>query len=78
MMSDQLKQAIIDSGLPLSHIAKGAGLSLPVVSRFISEINHRDIRLERTADKLAEFLGLELASTPETTKRPAKRKKKSS
>jgi hypothetical protein len=47
--------------MTLSAIAEATGVAQPIPSRFLDGCeNHRDIRLERTADRLAEFFGLEL------------------
>lgn len=75
-LSDQLKQAILNSGLSLAELARKSGVPRPVLSRFLSEDRetHRDIRLERTADRLADFFGLELVPRG---KRLVKRAKKS-
>jgi transcriptional regulator with XRE-family HTH domain len=61
-ISKQIKCAIKDSGLSLNELAKRCGVSHPILSRFLSADpdQHRDIRLERTADKLAAYFGLEL------------------
>ena len=61
-ISDQLKDAIRNSGMSVSQIARDTGITQPTLSRFISEHSeqHRDIRLEATADKLAEYFGLVL------------------
>ena len=56
-----LKQAIRDSGQTEYQIAKQAGVSQIVISRFIS--GQRDIRMA-TADKLAGVLGLKLQANP--------------
>ena len=56
-LTETLKQAIRDSDRSEYEIAKQAGISQIVVSRFIS--GERDIRMA-TADKLAEVLGLRL------------------
>jgi transcriptional regulator with XRE-family HTH domain len=68
-ISDQLRQAIRNSGLSLYEIAKAIGITDPILSRFLSDdpAAHRDIRLERTADKLAEFFGMKLTE-PRTAK----------
>ena len=55
-----LKRAIEASDLTVYEIAKRAGVSQIVISRFLS--GERDIRLE-TADRLAEVLGLKLAAS---------------
>ena len=60
----QLQDAIRASGLSLNQIAKAVGIAHPMLSHFLSDKpgQQRDIRL-RTADKLAEFFGLELVAT---------------
>ena len=56
-LSESLKQAIRASGQSEYQIAKAAGVSQIVISRFLS--GERDIRMA-TADKLAGALGLKL------------------
>ena len=56
-VSDALRSAIRESGKSIADIAKEADVSPIVISRFLS--GERDIRM-RTADKLAETLGLVL------------------
>jgi transcriptional regulator with XRE-family HTH domain len=58
-LSDQLKQAISDSGLSQYAIAKGSGVSSIVLSRWLSPGSKKDIYLS-TASQLADFFGLEL------------------
>ena len=58
-LSEALKQAIRNSDLTEYQIAKAAGVSQIVVSRFVA--GERDIRMA-TADKLAVALGLKLAA----------------
>jgi transcriptional regulator with XRE-family HTH domain len=58
-LSETLKQAIRDSEQSEYQIAKTAGVSQIVISRFLS--GQRDIRMA-TADKLAEALGLKLGA----------------
>jgi transcriptional regulator with XRE-family HTH domain len=62
-ISAQLRDAIKSAGLSLRQLAKETGVAHPVLSHFLSDDPdiHRDIRIERTADKLAEYFGLELA-----------------
>jgi hypothetical protein len=74
MISKQLKDAILNSGKTPYQISKDTGVAQPILSRFLSDDTdtHRDIRLERTADKLAAYFGLELAAT----RKPAKVKGK--
>ena len=72
-LSDQLRRAIKQSGLSLNQIATETGVGQPALSRFLMDgADHRDIRLERTGDSLAEFFGLELAPKPGATARAAK------
>ena len=61
-ISDQLKEAIRKSGKTPNLIAKETGVAQPILSRFLSDDpdQHRDIRLESTADKLCAYFGLEL------------------
>jgi ribosome-binding protein aMBF1 (putative translation factor) len=58
-LSENLKQAIRDSGQSEHQLANAAGVSQIVISRFLS--GERDIRMA-TADKLAWALGLKLAT----------------
>jgi len=58
-IDQQLKAAIETSELTLNAIAVGSKVAYPVVFHFAR--GQRDIRLE-TAARLAEFLGLELAT----------------
>jgi transcriptional regulator with XRE-family HTH domain len=61
LLSDQLRHVIRESGLSLNQIAKSAGVDQPMLSRFMSgDPQRNDIRLQRTADKLADFFGLKL------------------
>lgn len=56
-MTDQLKQAVADSGQTLYRVAKDSGVDYSVLIRFMA--GERSIGLE-TAGKLAAYLGLEL------------------
>lgn len=58
-LSQALKDALRSSNKSVYQIAQDAGVSQIVVSRFLS--GERDIRMA-TADKLAQALGLKLAS----------------
>ncbi len=58
-LSQALRDALRASDKSIYQIAQDAGVSQIVVSRFLS--GERDIRMA-TADKLAEALGLKLAS----------------
>jgi plasmid maintenance system antidote protein VapI len=69
-ITDVLRQAILDSGLPLLRIAEATGVERASISRFVRGLN--SLRLD-VADKLAAFLGLRL--TP-TEKKPARKKPK--
>ena len=59
-LSATLRQAIRESGKSVEQIARDAGVSPIVISGFLS--GQRDIRMA-TADKIAEVLGLKLATT---------------
>jgi DNA-binding phage protein len=58
-LSSALREAIKGSGQSVYQIAKAAGISQIVVSRFLS--GERDIRME-TADRLAAVLGLKVGT----------------
>jgi DNA transposition AAA+ family ATPase len=62
-ISQQLKEAIKASGLSLAQLSREAGVHQPGLSRFLSDDpdQHRDIRMEATADKLCAYFGLALA-----------------
>lgn len=66
MIDEQLRQAVQESELSLRELARQAGLTPASVIRFAN--GERDLRLAGAA-KLAEVLGLELASTS-SRKRP--------
>ena len=55
-----LRQAIIESGLPLLRIANETGVQRASLSRFVRGKN--SLRLD-VADKLAAYFGLELTKT---------------
>lgn len=55
---EQLRRAIIKSGLSHYELAKRSGVSRAVIARFVA--GERDIRLD-TAERLAEALRLTLA-----------------
>lgn len=61
-LSDQIKTAIRESGKSLGQISRDTGVSDSVLSRFVNDDpeQHRDIQLEVTADKLAEYFGLDV------------------
>jgi hypothetical protein len=71
MLSQQLKQAIRRSGVSISQLARDTDIPRPTIHRFLSADadQHRDIRLEATADRLAEYLNLVLAPS-EFRKKP--------
>jgi hypothetical protein len=56
-ISEELRNAILKSKLSRYAIAVGSGIDHAVLRRFMN--GERDIKL-RTADQLANFLGLEL------------------
>ena len=58
-LSEALRQAIRETGKTVDEVANEAGVSPIVISRFLS--GERDIRMA-TADKLADVLGLKLAT----------------
>jgi transcriptional regulator with XRE-family HTH domain len=63
-LSARIRRAIAESDLTRYQIAKESGVAAPILSRFMADGDeHRDIRLERTADKLAAYFGLELQPT---------------
>lgn len=59
-ISDVLRRAILDSGLPLLRIANETGVQRASLSRFVRDKN--SLRLD-VADKLAAYFGLELTTT---------------
>ena len=65
-ISEQLKAAIRASGQSVSEIARRSEISRPNLSRFLSDdpVQHRDMLLECTVDRLAEYLGLTLTDAP--------------
>jgi plasmid maintenance system antidote protein VapI len=56
-LTDPLRQAIVDSGLPLLRLANETGIARASLIRFVR--GDTSIRLD-IADKLAEFFGLEV------------------
>ena len=56
-ISDQLRQAILDSGQTLLAIAKGCGVDNGALSRFMRK--ERDLTT-RSVDRVCSYLGLEL------------------
>jgi transcriptional regulator with XRE-family HTH domain len=85
-ISEQLREAIEQSGLSLREIAKASGVTQPALSYFLSEkpSQRRGIHIE-TADKLAEYFGMALTAPksskptadasgkPPTSRRPVKK-----
>ena len=69
-ITDVLRRAILDSGLPLLRIAEDTGVERASLSRFVA--GKRSLRLDM-ADKLAAYFGLTL--TP-TEQRPTKMQRK--
>lgn len=59
-LSEQLRRAIVDSGLSQYRIALDTDVAQAVLARFLA--GERDIRLA-TADKLAAYLRLKLTQT---------------
>ena len=59
-ITEVLRQAIIDSGLPLLRIAEETGVERASISRFVRGKN--SLRLD-LADKLAAYFGLKLRTT---------------
>jgi plasmid maintenance system antidote protein VapI len=59
-ITDVLRQAVLDSGLPLLRIANETGVQRASLSRFVRGKN--SLRLD-VADKLAAYFGLQLTTT---------------
>lgn len=62
----KLRAAIVDSGLTHYRIAKDAGITADIVSRFVS--GERQLKIE-SAGRIAEVLGLELMPRRSKTKK---------
>ena len=58
-ITDALRRAILDSGLPLLRIAQAAGVERASLSRFVRGMN--SLRLD-VADKVAAHFGLVLTA----------------
>lgn len=56
-LADQLRAAMVGSGLSHYRISKDTGISQPVITRFIN--GDRDLKLE-TAGKLAAYFSMRL------------------
>jgi plasmid maintenance system antidote protein VapI len=69
-ITDVLRRAILDSGLPLLRIAQATGVDRASLSRFVA--GKRSLRLDM-ADKLAVFFMLTLTKTE---KKPTRKKPK--
>jgi plasmid maintenance system antidote protein VapI len=65
-ITDVLRKAITDTGLPLLRIEQDTGVQRASISRFVR--GERSLRLD-AADKLAAYLGLSLQSVPKSTKK---------
>ena len=61
-----LRQAILDSGLPLLRLANETGVQRASLSRFVRGKN--SLRLD-VADKLAAYFGLELTRAEKSDKK---------
>ncbi len=59
-MTEVLRTAIIDSGLPLLRLAKETGIARASLIRFVR--GETSLRLD-IADRLADYFGLELIKT---------------
>jgi ribosome-binding protein aMBF1 (putative translation factor) len=60
-LQERIAEAIEESGLSLYRVAKDVGMSYPLLYRFY----HLDTDAKlTTADKLVEYLGLELVNKP--------------
>jgi plasmid maintenance system antidote protein VapI len=56
-ITDLLRRTIVESGIPYLKIEQATGIHRASISRFVT--GERSLRLD-VADKLAEYLGLEL------------------
>ena len=61
-LTDQIRQAIEDSGLTRYRISKETGVSQSILTRFVVEVQGVS---STTLDALAEFLGLEVVRRDE-------------
>ena len=73
-ISEVIRQAIEDSGQSVYEIAKGAGVPNPTVYRWVRRIRS-NISID-TADKLADYLGLELRPKKQAVKKRGTARKK--
>ncbi len=68
-ISQQLKDAILASGLSANAIAKACGVPQPTITRFLAGAEMKS----GTIDRLAEHLGLVLTETQPQEKKPRKK-----
>jgi plasmid maintenance system antidote protein VapI len=68
-LSQQLREAIEESGLTLYRVAKDSGLPYAVLHHFANKT--RGLTLE-SADKLAEFFGMHLTRPKQQTRKRGK------
>lgn len=64
-LTDPLRQAIVDSGLPLLRLSKETGVARASLIRFVR--GETSLRLD-VADKLAAYFGLKLIAKDEPRK----------
>jgi predicted transcriptional regulator len=69
-ISEQLKRELQTTKVSVYQVAKDTGIPQATLSRFLSDNpnQHRDIRLEATADKLAAYFRLSLQPIREKRK----------
>ena len=68
-ITEALRRAILDSGMPLLRIANETGVQRASLSRFVR--GKHSLRLD-VADKLAAYFGLEMTKTEKTTTKKPK------
>lgn len=68
-MTDRLRQAIAESGLPMLTIATETGIERASLIRFAR--GDQSLRLD-IADRLAEYFGLELAAKTDSKRKVSK------
>ncbi len=69
-LSEQIRKSILNSGVSPYVLAKSAGISKSVLSRFLNSGSGLTLK---SLDALAEVLGLQVVSTVQQTPRPQKR-----
>jgi hypothetical protein len=76
-ISEPLKKAVRESGMTVNQVANAAGISQPGLWRFmaVDDASHRDLLVERTADKLAAYFGLELTAVAKKVRKEKPRSK---